>query len=293
MKILITGTSGFLGAIIRNILSDNNVFDLNRFSGNYKLDLGKHIPCFDNQFDLVIHAAGLAHTIPNSKVDIEKFYNINVVGTLNLLKGLEQFFIPKKIVYISTVAVYGETSAVMVNEESALKATDPYGKSKIEAEFIVRTWCEEHNVICTIIRLPLVVGKNPPGNLSAMIRGINKGYYFNIAGGNAKKSMVLASDIAKFILKAAEVGGTYNLTDGYHPTFFELSNLIAKRYGKRNPKNLPYWFARLIGFGGDILGSWFPLNSMKLKKITSDLTFDDSKARKTFGWNPTPVLKGF
>ncbi|MBC7915293.1 MAG: hypothetical protein H7Y07_14350 [Pyrinomonadaceae bacterium] len=44
---------------------------------------------------------------------------------------------------------------------------------------------------------------------------------------------------------------------------------------------------------GDILGKRAPINSVKLKKITSDLTFDDSKAREILGWNPTPVLKGF
>ena len=44
---------------------------------------------------------------------------------------------------------------------------------------------------------------------------------------------------------------------------------------------------------GDIAGKYAPLNSDKLNKITSTLTFDDSKARAAFGWNPTPVLEGF
>ena len=132
-----------------------------------------------------------------------------------------------------------------------------------------------------------------PGNLSSMIHGIKKGYYFNVAGGNAKKSMVLASDIAKFILKAAEVGGTYNLTDGYHPNFNELSYLISKQLGKKFVSNVPLFVAKIFATLGDILGSKFPFNSNKLNKITSTLTFDDSKAREAFGWNPTPVLKGF
>jgi len=42
-----------------------------------------------------------------------------------------------------------------------------------------------------------------------------------------------------------------------------------------------------------MLGRRSPINSDKLKKIVSNLTFDDSKARKLLGWNPALVLKGF
>jgi nucleoside-diphosphate-sugar epimerase len=105
--------------------------------------------------------------------------------------------------------------------------------------------------------------------------------------------MVLASDVAKFILKAAEVGGTYNLTDGYHPNFNELSNCIALQMGKKFVPNMPLFVAKFLATIGDILGSKFPINSDKLNKITSTLTFDDTKARLAFGWKPSPVLKGF
>ena len=293
MRVLITGTSGFLGKIIKNELSKNEVCDLNRFSGFYQFDLSKNIPRLDKQFDLVIHVAGLAHSVPKTEEQIKQFYKVNVSGTLNLLNGLDRSYLPKMFVYISSVAVYGETNAELINEECALKAIDPYGKSKIDAEELVLNWCETNNIVCTILRLPLLVGSNPPGNLGDMIKGIKRGYYFNIGGGFAKKSMVLASDIAKFLLMAADVGGIYNLTDGYHPSFFELSSNISKQLGKSTPMNLPISIASLLAVAGDFLGNTSPLNSLKLRKITSDLTFDDSKARKAFGWKPTSVLKGF
>jgi nucleoside-diphosphate-sugar epimerase len=56
--------------------------------------------------------------------------------------------------------------------------------------------------------------------------------------------------------------------------------------------HMPMWLARIIANLGDLLGSKAPFNTKKLKKITSDLTFDDSKAREAFGWNPTHVLDG-
>jgi nucleoside-diphosphate-sugar epimerase len=206
---------------------------------------------------------------------------------------LEKEALPKKFVFISTVGVYGQTSANLVNEDALLNAIDPYGKSKIEGEKLINNWCKEKNVKCTILRLPLIVGSNPPGNLGSMIKAIKKGYYFNIAEGKAKKSMVLAEDVANSILNAAEIGGIYNLTDGYHPSFLELSHHIAFQLGKKTPWNLPMWLTKWMAIFGDILGNKAPINSKKLQKITSDLTFDDSKARKAFGWNPTPILEGF
>lgn len=291
-RVLITGSSGFLGKKIVAIFHADKVVMLGRLGNNINCNLALDIPNLPS-VNIVIHCAGKAHSIPKTDQEIQEFYNVNVQGTINLLQGLSNSSIPKQFVFISSVSVYGLNNSSSVNENTHLLALDPYGKSKIQAEQIVQEWCYNHNVICTILRLPLVVGANPPGNLGAMIKGIKKGYYFNIAGGTARKSMVLASDVAKFILQAAEVGGTYNLTDGYHPNFAELSNCIASQLGKYRVSNMPLWAAKSLAKFGDIIGDRFPLNSNKLAKITAPLTFDDSKARAAFGWNPTPVLKGF
>lgn len=295
MKILITGSNGFLGNIInQNLQSKFDVTTLGRQNSDYCVDLSseKRIN-FITKFDLVIHAAGKAHVLPKTKEDEDSFFKINVEGTKHLLESLMYSGIPKQLVFISSVSVYGLIVGENINEDSSLLANDPYGKSKIEAEFVVKKWCEENKVICTILRLPLVIGENPPGNFGSMIQGIKKNYYFNIAGGNAKKSMVLASDIAKYILKAAEVGGTYNLSDGMHPSFYQLSKTISKDLNKLYVPNMPLILAYILAKIGDTIGDAFPINSNKLSKITSTLTFDDSKAKKEFGWNPTPVLKGF
>ena len=126
-----------------------------------------------------------------------------------------------------------------------------------------------------------------------MVNSIKKGYYFNIAGGTARKSMVLTEDVANILLKVTEIGGVYNLTDGYHPNFFELSVAIAKQNLKSKPLNMPYIIAKIFSLFGDVVGSKFPLNSNKLKKITSDLTFDDSRAREVLGWQPSNVIDWF
>jgi nucleoside-diphosphate-sugar epimerase len=287
MNIILTGSNGFLGKIIRITLkSKYKISGLSRNTGEYKVLLDREVPVFSEVFDLIIHCAGKAHFVAKNEAEIKQFHDINVIGTKNLLKGLEKVGVPKQFVFISSVSVYGLESGSDIDEEESLSAKDPFGLSKIEAEMLITNWCKEYNVVCTILRLPLLVGVHPPGNLGVMIKAIQKGYYFNVGGGKAKKSMVLAEDVARFIPKIAPVGGTYNLTDGLHPSFSDLSHAIANK--KLN--NLPLFIAKIMGYLGDLLGEKAPINSIKIKKITSNLTFDDSKARN-FGWKSQSVLE--
>jgi len=290
MLYLVTGASGFLGKAILCELSKHNARSLTigRQSINDILcDLVSEVPIInENIIDCVIHAAGKAHSMPKTEAEDQEFFDVNLNGTNNLLRALESLErLPKSFVFISSVAVYGREEGTNIHENAPLLACDPYGSSKIKAEQLVKNWCQTNNVVCTILRLPLLVGINPPGNLGAMINAIKKGYYFNVGGGKAKKSMVLADDVARFIPVIAPIGGIFNLTDGEHPTFSSLSMAIAK---KRTP-NLPFVLAKIAGKLGDLLGNKAPLNLRKIKKITSDLTFDDSKGRKK-GWNPRPVV---
>jgi nucleoside-diphosphate-sugar epimerase len=291
MKILITGSTGFLGSTIKCSLDNIELFQLNRTKGEYKCSLEKEIPFFGRDFDIVIHAAGKAHSVPKTQVEKQEFIDINVIGTQNLLKGLENAGVPKQFVFISSVSVYGLDSGKLIKEDAPLVAKDPYGLSKIAAEQLVVDWCTQNKVICTILRLPLLVGENPPGNLGAMVKAIEKGFYFNIGGGIARKSMVLAQDVAQFITLAAPIGGVYNLTDGIHPSFYELSTVITRNKNLKSPLNLSLNISKVLGFLGDILGSKAPVNSSKIKKITATLTFDDSKARAIHDWKPQSVLQ--
>ncbi|MES2590482.1 MAG: NAD-dependent epimerase/dehydratase family protein [Bacteroidota bacterium] len=292
MKIILTGASGFLGKVIKDTLIEHDIISIARSNADINIDLSAKIPVLPFS-DMVIHAAGKAHIVPKTETEGRDFFNVNYQGTKNLLKAIEDSRLPKMFVFISTVAVYGKETGVLINENTPLSAKDPYGLSKIAAEKLISDWCKNKKVICTILRLPLIAGANPPGNLGSMIKGIRKGYYFNIAGGGAKKSIVLARDVAQIIPKIAEIGGIYNLTDKYHPSFKELSTKIASQMDKKQPINIPFFIAKIIALVGDRLGKSAPLNSNKLAKLTSNLTFDDTKASEIIGWEPTPVLEGF
>ena len=291
MKSILTGATGFLGRYIeKELIKENEVITLSRVGANINTNLAKEIPKLPHA-SLVVHCAGKAHSVPTTEEEKQAFFDINLKGTTNLISGLEGSKTPPdSFVFISTVAVYGCESGTMINENHPLNANDPYGLSKIQAEQFVQHWCIENNVICTILRLPLLVGENPPGNLGAMINGIKKGYYFNIAGGKAKKSMVFAEDVAKIIPVVAKIGGIYNLTDGYHPSFAELSKTMADKLNKSKPLNIPMWLANIMASVGDLLGSKAPINTNKVGKITADLTFDDTVAKRSLNWKPSSVL---
>lgn len=291
MEILITGANGYLGKNLISFLEkDHNITKFNRQDFNLLNETCQFE--IDKKYDLVIHAMGRAHTVPVDLIEAGEFYKVNVLSTINLLNAL-LVNKPKNFVYISSVSVYGITEGNDISENAATLANDPYGLSKIIAEKIIKFWCQNNNIKCTILRLPLVVGKNPPGNLGNMINSIQrkKFYYFN--KGIARKSMVLAEDVARFIIPASNVGGTFNLTDQHHPSFKELSYSIAISLNMPPPKNLPFFIAKSLAFIGDIIGKKFPINSKLLSKMINDLTFDDSLAQKSFGWKPCSTITFF
>ncbi|MFD2284860.1 NAD-dependent epimerase/dehydratase family protein [Pedobacter petrophilus] len=293
MRIILTGANGFLGKAIYHHFSAETVFRLGRTAGELIVDLEHDLPALPPA-DLVIHAAGKAHSVPRTPAEKEAFKNVNVAGTRRLLTTLKQAdVLPKYFVFISSIAVYGLEKGTLIDENHPLAATDPYGRSKIEAEALVSAWCKENNVVCSILRLPLLAGTNPPGNLQSMIKAIKKGYYFDVNVPDVKKSMVLIDDVAVFIEQVHQLGGIFNLTDGYHPTFREISNLIAQQLHQKNAVVMPYLFIKALAFVGNFLGPKFPLNSKKLDKITNTLTFTDQKARTVAGWQPKAVLENF
>lgn len=297
MKVLCTGASGFLGSIVvKNLLKlqyEITTIGITK-SDNIYCDLRISIPKVKQDYNWVFHLAGKAHIVPKTQKEASEFFQINLEGTKNLIKGIEQSEkLPQCIVFISSAAVYGLNKGEMINENLVRKAIDPYGQSKIQAEDFLLDWGKRNNVKIGIIRPPIVIGLNAPGNLKKMIDGIKSGRYLNIDNGKARRSMVLADDLAAFLPTIAEFGGIYNLTDGQHPSFEEISKLILNHFGKKRIFNLPLTYAQMLAKTGDfaqkIIMKELPFNSRKLEKMTSSLTFDDTKA-KMIGWNPRSII---
>ena len=295
MKLLFTGASGFLGRNIYQLLEKTYVIKTVGLTSqdDYKIDIARNIPVFTEVFDVVLHAAGKAHSIPKTGEEKQLFFDVNLQGTKNLCTALENSGIPKAFIFISTVAVYGCDSGENITEEYPLNGTTPYALSKIKAEKYLEEWCAMHNVKLSILRPSLIAGPNPPGNLGAMIHGIENGKYLSIAGGKARKSVLMVQDIANLLPMLIEKGGIYNVCDSYQPSFRELEMVICKQLNKKLPLSIPYWFAKSMAVLGDCFGENTPINSLKLRKITNSLTFSNEKAVRELGWKPMNVLKNF
>jgi GlcNAc-P-P-Und epimerase len=290
MRTLITGANGFLGHHLKKHFDRKYYHTLDLSNSDIDANLSNIPPKLSNSYVTVIHAAGKAHLVPHTVSEIQEFYDVNLGGTVNLCRALEEN-LPEKFIFISTVAVYGLENGDLVEEIQPLNGNSPYAKSKILAEDFLLEWGQKNNVQIIILRLPLLVGENPPGNLGAMIKAIRKGYYFRIGDGSTRRSMVLAEDVGNLIASNNLKPGIYNLTDGYHPSFKEIEDTIAKQLN-RKIKSMPKLIVQTACKIGDTF-SFFPINSYKYEKLTSSLTFSDQKARKELNWNPRSVIDGF
>lgn len=294
-KILFTGGTGFLGKNAMPVLKEYyevttcGITPDDMIKANFVTD----VPELPAKYDVVLHACGKAHVVPKTESEKQAFFDVNYTGTKHLCEALEKVGVPKALVFISTVAVYGCEYGDLITEDHPLNGETPYAKSKIMAEEFLTEWCKKNNVILGILRPSLLAGKNAPGNLGAMVNGVKKGYYMNIAGGKVVKSILMAEDIARILPSLVVKGGVYNVCDTRQPSFGELSISVAQQLGKGKPLNIPYWMAWCMAKVGDLLGNKAPINSYKLEKMTKSLTFSNEKARKELNWEPLDVLENY
>lgn len=294
-KLLFTGGTGFLGANVKPLLDKQyevttiGITDRDDIKANFVTNVPE-LPC---KYDVVLHAAGKAHVYPKTETERQAFYDVNYTGTIHLCEALEKVGVPRALVFISTMNVYGDKPGNMDTEDSRpLVGDSPYSDSKIKAEEYLTKWCKEKGVTLSILRPALLAGSNAPGNLGAMVNGIKTGKYLSIAGGKARKSILMAEDIANLVPLVAEKGGVYNVCDDYNPSFGELEASIAKQLGMRKPISIPYWMAKCLALIGDIF-SFFPINSARLDKIVTSDTWSNEKAKRELGWKPMSVLENY
>lgn len=293
--LLFTGGTGYLGHNVKPILDANyevttiGISDRDMIRANFVSD----IPALPKRYDVVLHAAGKAHSYPKTEAEIKAFYDVNYQGTINLCKALEKVGVPKSFIFISTMAVYGSDGASCVTEDFPLNGTTPYAKSKIQAEQFLIDWCDKHHVILGILRPSLLVGPNPPGNLGAMIRGIQKGRYLSIGESKARKSFLMVYDIGRVVPELARVGGIYNICADESITYRQLEEVICKQLNKSLPLSIPMWFAKLLAKIGDLMGKKAPINSLKLQKLTHTSIYSNTKIRKSLNWTPLNIIENF
>lgn len=284
MKVLVTGGAGYIGShtcvellnnghdvIIVDNLSNSKPEVINRIkelTGKdfkfYKADIlnKKEIDKIfkENNIEAVIHFAGLKAVGESVKIPLRYYYN-NVTGTLVLCEVMQKHNV-KKMVFSSSATVYGKPKTVPITEDFPLSATNPYGRTKLMIEQILRdVYVSDNDWSIALLRYfnPIGahesgrIGEDPngiPNNLMPYITqvAIGKRERLNVFGddydthdGTGVRDYIHVVDLAKGHLKALEkVMSTkgveaYNLGTGVGYSVLDVVRNFEKVTGKKIP----------------------------------------------------------
>ena len=282
-SILLTGHTGFLGSVIyKSLVKEFVVYTLGRSEdSDYRVDFLNWDGRLElkHSIDAIVHVAGLAHGKSNSDSAMTK---VNLESTKYLTDIADKCQI-SAFVFISSTAIYGREYGLEIREDEKLQLRTNFAQTKFQSENSILDRGNAKDSL--IIRLPLVIGPNPIGNLGKLLASIQSSKHIFLKGNKARKSVVFASDVATFIsnwLKYDEKkSGVVNLTSGKAPTFNWIENTIRQYTGSK------FFFAFPVGllwktivFLKHRIGISIPI----FGKIFYPLTFSDQLARDEFNY---------
>ena len=225
-SIFITGSSGFIGKSLQEHMNSTNYC-------NYSVSPNLINEEFNtdnlNNIDQVIHLFGVFGN------DLEQLSKVNVMATHLLMKRIIGKQI-KKIIYLSSGAVYGELTHNHISIESdLLNPNTHYGLTKMLAEEIIKAYCEAHNIKYVILRLPNVYGGlQTKGVIFNFLQQIKLNSNVTIEGnGNQKRDFLHISDLLNAIDLALEYSGssvTLNISSKNNLSINELIKLFKDYY---------------------------------------------------------------
>jgi len=249
MKILVTGGAGFIGSHIADYFADNNdVIVLDNLSTGKKenipdsvhfvegdiLDL-KLLNKITHDVDYIFHEAAQV-SVPQSMQDPTKTVEINVIGTLNVLKaGIKNNV--EKIILASSAAVYGDNQAVTQTEDMSLNPKSPYAVSKLGCEYLSKIFYEEFELRTTSLRYFNVYGprQDPNSQYAAVIPIFIQNALRNedlviYGDGTQTRDFIFVSDVvyANKLMMTNGDGKIFNTASGSAITIRELAEMIIE-----------------------------------------------------------------
>lgn len=299
MKILITGGAGFLGMHLaktfqsdghRVTLLDIADFDPSEYKGKFSFTTAD----IRNRYaiekaiadsDYVVHAAA---ALPLWKK--EDILTTNILGTKNILSLAKKHHV-KRVVYISSTAVYGVPKKHPIDENDRLVGVGPYGISKIEAE--KACWrAIKRGLNVTILRPKTFVGTGRLGVFEILFDWIHDGKKIPVVGSGNKRYQLLDVDdlvsaIVHIILSRSErMNDVFNIGAAEFDTVRnDLGKLFtAAKSGSRiqpTPAFLTKWSLRILE-----LMNLSPLYRWVYDTADKDSYVSIEKLTKTIRWKP-------
>ncbi|RXJ83089.1 NAD-dependent epimerase/dehydratase family protein [Arcobacter cloacae] len=225
MKLLITGSSGFVGNYFIN--KYKNKYNIKTFS--FLKDETHTLDCSD--IDVVFHLSALVHQMGGASC--EEYEKVNVTQTLQLAKKAKESGV-KQFVFMSTVKVYGEETDSVYTEKSPCTPEDEYGKSKLKAEFELQK-LEDEDFKVSIIRTPIIYGYGVKANIKNLVNLVNKVSILPFGNIQNKRSMVYIGNLCYVVdeVITQQKSGIFLASDDEPLSTSRLIELIAKNLDKK------------------------------------------------------------
>lgn len=301
-KVLVTGGSGFIGSrLVRRLLSrgiDVTILDLvvreefasRTVQGDVADPAAVHRAM--QGVDLVLN---LAAQHRDDVFPVELYYKTNVDGMRVLCEGMDEAGV-RRMMFTSSVAIYG------FDTQDGDEATPPapanhYGKSKLEAEQVLRDWLARGGGRSAAIMRPCAVfGPSNRGNIFNLFRQVMSGRFLMVGDGRNRKSMAFVDNVVEAILFMMDRPGTevVNYADKPDLPMNELVELICRSGGRRAPRvRLPKWAGMAAGRALDVVARLtrrtFPLSAVRITKFCATSVVNADRIRR-LGFVPPRTL---
>jgi len=145
--------------------------------------------------DAVIHFAGLK-AVGESVEQPLRYFDVNVAGTISLLRVLTRHDV-KRLVFSSSATVYGDPDVVPLVEDAPLSSTNPYGRSKLIVENMLRDLAHDTSWHIALLRYFNPVGAHPSGRIGEDPAGIPNNlmpFIMQVAVGRRPELVVFGDD---------------------------------------------------------------------------------------------------
>ena len=225
MKLLITGSSGFVGSYFINKYKEKYNIKTFSFLKDNINTLGF------NDIDVVFHLSALVHQMGGASA--EEYEKVNVTQTLQLAKKAKESGV-KHFIFMSTVKVYGEETNSVYTETTICNPEDEYGKSKLKAELELLK-LEDENFKISILRTPIIYGYGVKANIKNLVNLVSKLSLLPFGGIKNKRSMVYIGNLCHLVDEVIkqEKSGIFLATDDEPLSTLKLIKLIAKNLDKK------------------------------------------------------------
>ncbi|MCG8365380.1 MAG: NAD-dependent epimerase/dehydratase family protein [Pseudanabaenales cyanobacterium] len=310
MKAFVTGASGFTGSHLVKALErrGDSVVGLVRQSSNLSRladtnvqlvfgDITDHraLEIAMAGVDTVFHLAAL---VDLGLVDEAEMERVNVAGTQAVLETAQEISAqPPKIVYCSTIGVFGHTQGQTVDETFQRTQTDfssAYDRTKYQAQQLVDQAAQQGLSVVSLLPAG-ILGPDDP-HFGPVIQLFLSGRLMFWPGGDRVTGVVHVDDLVNAMILAAERGrlGEHYILSAGDLTTQKMFEILSQETNRPVPIEPPQFLVRLVGDLLDLIGRLFnwnpPLSRERVHYIYDRcVRVDASKARESLGWRPRSV----